>query len=364
MHIKNSHHGHHSSKNKRPQGGHNTPAPPPQDGFQKGHGGNTPSTESIMREMAKGPYYDAERDQREQARYYSKLVPSDSPQEFFHQLSDLVTDTHQNKRGYNPDELLYPWVDLQPSLRLQSLYSDKPVQAGDPLHIVDPKDYAGDVSNKQAQGANLQQLQHQAEAWTKILAQGGTDAGAIAMKIAEVEARTYYNCEHVVPRVWFADQNVPEGDLHHLFACEKDINAERSSRRLVEVTNPTETFAEGVKGQLGEFEPAAGKGQAARATLYFLLRYPGKVGDHPFEYNRKDIETLLKWNAENPVTLHEKHRNQAIATIQGNRNPFIDHPEWASKVDFTRGVGVVPANWTPPPPREPAGPRGKKDWQH
>lgn len=33
---------------------------------------------------------------------------------------------------------------------------------------------------------------------------------------------------------------------------------------------------------------------------------------------------------------YERHRNEAIAEIQGNRNPFIDVPEWANAVDFER----------------------------
>jgi endonuclease I len=41
------------------------------------------------------------------------------------------------------------------------------------------------------------------------------------------------------------------------------------------------------------------------------------------------LETLLDWHEQMPVTEHELHRNLAIADIQKNRNPFIDHPDWA-----------------------------------
>ena len=45
---------------------------------------------------------------------------------------------------------------------------------------------------------------------------------------------------------------------------------------------------------------------------------------------------LLTWHETDPAGLYEQHRNFAIAEIQGNRNPFIDHPtEWARSVDFT-----------------------------
>jgi endonuclease I len=35
---------------------------------------------------------------------------------------------------------------------------------------------------------------------------------------------------------------------------------------------------------------------------------------------------------------YERHRNAAVFARQGNRNPLVDHPEWASDTDFTRGL--------------------------
>jgi deoxyribonuclease I len=43
---------------------------------------------------------------------------------------------------------------------------------------------------------------------------------------------------------------------------------------------------------------------------------------------------LSRWNKEFEVSLFEKHRNQAIYRIQGNRNPFIDFPDLAEKIQF------------------------------
>ena len=39
---------------------------------------------------------------------------------------------------------------------------------------------------------------------------------------------------------------------------------------------------------------------------------------------------LLRWNEADPVDSWEMNRNNVIEGIQGNRNPFIDHPELAS----------------------------------
>jgi len=86
----------------------------------------------------------------------------------------------------------------------------------------------------------------------------------------------------------------------------------------------------------GGFEPNRGKGPAARAMLYFLVRYPGEIR----RSFRRDIDVglLLRWHGHEPVTLHEKHRNAAIWEIQGNRNPFVDLPELAFRVDFSAAL--------------------------
>ena len=41
---------------------------------------------------------------------------------------------------------------------------------------------------------------------------------------------------------------------------------------------------------------------------------------------------LLEWNAEDPVSTKELDRNEAIYAIQNNRNPFIDRPDYVTKV--------------------------------
>jgi len=88
-----------------------------------------------------------------------------------------------------------------------------------------------------------------------------------------------------------------------------------------------------------KFEPGAGKGTVARAVLYFLLRYPGEINRTATEYEADRIPILLRWHKENKVADYERHRNQAIFKVQGNRNPLIDHPEWADDIDFLKGLG-------------------------
>lgn len=284
---------------------------------------------SIPPKPARAPqavYYDRVRDARDVADYYRPVGPAlnSNPKDFGLELSHHLWQTHTTHLAYDPKHELYPWVDLRPSLRLQSLYSSRPVDTGDPLHgRTDP----------------------QATELAAALASAPTDAVELAARVALAETRKYYNCEHVVPKIWFDNEAVPEGDLHHLFAAQKEVNAERSSYRLGELSpqqRGPSILGEGWLSECsGTFEPAAGKGEAARAILYFLIRYPGKVGDHPTEFRPQDLATLLRWHREYPVTLHEQHRNQAIFEVQGNRNPLIDHPEWADKIDFQQFLGKV-----------------------
>lgn len=148
-----------------------------------------------------------------------------------------------------------------------------------------------------------------------------------------------YNCEHVVPQSWFNKRTPMKSDLHHLFTEEIQCNGSRGNGPLREVDDRGEKIVScGIKDHgANEFEPNAGKGIVARATLYFITRHPGYVGDNN-ETKEADIEQLLKWNKEYPVSDFERHRNDTIEEVQGNRNPFIDFPELAEKVDFSAGL--------------------------
>lgn len=49
------------------------------------------------------------------------------------------------------------------------------------------------------------------------------------------------------------------------------------------------------------------------------------------------VDLLLKWHRADPVSQKEVDRNEAVYGFQGNRNPFIDHPElveyiWGNKI--------------------------------
>ncbi len=150
-----------------------------------------------------------------------------------------------------------------------------------------------------------------------------------------------YNCEHVVPQSWFNKRNPMKGDLHHLFACETRCNSFRSNMPYFDFVDYSPAQLKEVireacgKREDGKFEPEFNKGAVARATLYYLLRYPGMQARN---YNLKSLDMLMTWHAENPVSEYERHRNYSIFQIQGNRNPFIDFPELMDKVNLKRGL--------------------------
>jgi endonuclease G, mitochondrial len=169
-------------------------------------------------------------------------------------------------------------------------------------------------------------------------------AELVGSRIAANDSKNLpYNCEHVVPQSWFQKKLPMRGDLHHLFACDTSWNSLRGSLPYADLPE-FEGSTTGPEGKLSadksHFEPAGGRGAVARATLYFLLRYPGAIGDQPGEYKASDLKMLIDWSNRFPVTVYEKHRNQAIAQVQGNRNPLIDFPELANKIDFTQGLGA------------------------
>ncbi len=150
-----------------------------------------------------------------------------------------------------------------------------------------------------------------------------------------------YNCEHIVPQSWFNKQGVMRADLHHLVTELITCNSFRGSHEYNDVDNPDDTFPScGIRqgNNSGDFEPYANKGAAARAVLYFLTRHPKKVGDRDREIDYQDIKVLKRWSRENPPTEWEKRRNSEIEKVQGNRNPYIDFPEWVDKVDFSNSL--------------------------
>jgi endonuclease I len=115
-------------------------------------------------------------------------------------------------------------------------------------------------------------------------------------------------------------------DLYHLFPCQIEANSMRGNSPFVDI--PGEPHGEGrvfeVSGA-GFEPPEAHKGIVARAMLYVSIEYRLPLDD-------KQEAVLRKWAKEYPVLEEERERAQKIQSLQGNRNPFIEHPEWIDLV--------------------------------
>jgi endonuclease G len=278
--------------------------------------------EAALAELARAPdrvYYDADADAAAADAYYAGIAPE--------QFAALVTRSHVRTPGYKPARELYPWVDLQPSGTLRSLYTG---------HEYDPAELIrSDLAIAEARATELTVRLDAVAALGTVARQ----AELVGEMQAEVEAALPFNCEHVVPQSWFAKREPMRGDLHHLFACESRCNSFRGNTPFAEFEDFPEPASPGpgpvvrvVRDECGKsegngFEPAHGKGAAARAVFYFLLRYPGEVQADEMPPQRRQM--LLTWHEEDPATEWEWHRNAAIFERQGNRNPFIDHPALA-----------------------------------
>ncbi len=265
-------------------------------------------------------YYNEEEDFEVCTEYYPDFKDLDGTQ-LYTALSDLLSRTHTTTLSYKRARWnhLYPWIDRRDgeSRELRGIYSDKVFDA---LEIIRQES----VAESRREAMIQERIQHESL--------GPVDEAFLE----ELEASHPFNCEHSVPQSWFNKRKQPKTDLHHLFTSEWGCNSFRGNRAFFDFN--TEAFREDCgASEKSKFEPKHGKGAVARATLYFLLRYPGDIADTSKEMPRDRLATLIRWSNENEVTLWEKHRNAEIQKVQGNRNPLIDFPELADKIDFDPG---------------------------
>ncbi len=172
-----------------------------------------------------------------------------------------------------------------------------------------------------------------------------------------------YNREHSFPRSWFGGAVEPmNSDIAHIFPTDKEVNNVRSSWPYGETSTPTFTSLNGSK--LGPstfpgytstvFEPINEyKGDFARAQFYMVTAYenlitgwPGSIlnGTTHQAFDDWYLRLLYKWHTQDPVSTKETDRNNAVYAIQGNRNPFIDHPEYVLNIWGSSCLAVLPVN--------------------
>ncbi len=204
-----------------------------------------------------------------------------------------------------------------------------------------------------------------------------------------------YNREHSWPKSYGFpvndNQNYPYTDCHQLFAADGGYNAQRSNKPFrncnAACAEWTTDFNDGRGGGSGVYPGNSNwttgsftqgtwetwdgrKGDVARALFYMDVRYEG--GNHgitgfpepdlrltddealidssrtgsnePVGYMGM-LSVLIQWHHLDPPDDRERIRNGVVFAFQGNRNPFIDHPEW---VDCLFGTTCGPADLIAP----------------
>ncbi len=165
-----------------------------------------------------------------------------------------------------------------------------------------------------------------------------------------------YNREHSFPKSWFNDASPMTTDPFHIVPSDGYVNGKRNNYPYGEVGSATFTSTNGSKlgasnypGYSGTvFEPIdAYKGDFARGYFYMATRYENLIagwegnntngnamlnGTPDQVYEDWALEMLIAWHKADPVTQKEIDRNDAIYSYQGNRNPFIDHPEYVTAI--------------------------------
>lgn len=181
-----------------------------------------------------------------------------------------------------------------------------------------------------------------------------------------------FNREHSVPQSWFNEAAPAVSDYHHIFPTDGKVNGIRSSFVFGNVATASTTSLNGSKlgssadaGISGTvFEPIDEyKGDVARAFLYFVTRYENSIpgwsssttnaanafANNTFPAVRTSyLRLMIEWHNQDPVSAKEITRNNGGFSFQGNRNPYVDRPEFVSQVwnNTCAGLGslVLPAD--------------------
>ncbi|MFT5162819.1 MAG: endonuclease I/subtilisin-like proprotein convertase family protein [Alteromonadaceae bacterium] len=204
---------------------------------------------------------------------------------------------------------------------------------------------------------------------------------------------TFYNREHTWPKSYGfptdGSTNYPYTDTHHLFISDSSYNSSRSNKPYADCTsgcsekitllnNNRGSTASESSWTAGSFENGSWqtwsgrKGDTARALMYMAVRYEG--GNHGVTgVAEPDLmltddraligsssqgsnlsvaymglkSVLLQWHKEDPVDAFEQRHNDTVYLFQGNRNPFVDHPEYVVCV-FENNCTGGSGDTTPP----------------
>ena len=159
-----------------------------------------------------------------------------------------------------------------------------------------------------------------------------------------------WNREHRWPDSLGLNGSGPDySDLHHLAPCNANVNSTRGNNPF---GTPVASGGYGMRSGFwypGDSDQATtdfgnDTGDVARAVFYMAVRYDGgdssTIDLEPINGGNSgdqlgDIAALLKWHYRDVPSTFERRRNHMVFSsssnptyYQGNRNPFIDRPEF------------------------------------
>ena len=151
-------------------------------------------------------------------------------------------------------------------------------------------------------------------------------------KSAHVSGSTGWNREHTFPASKLSNTQA-EKDNHIIYASDNKVNGARSNIKMGVVSggtvvndyngNPTTC-----RKTSSLFDPNnRARGIVARTTMYAAAMY-----EYDPEDNFESIATMLRWHLEYEPDSFDLKRNETVYTNQHNRNPFVDHPEYACRI--------------------------------
>lgn len=176
-----------------------------------------------------------------------------------------------------------------------------------------------------------------------------------------------YNREHTFPQSWFNQGSPMKNDAVQVLPTDGYVNNKRSNYPYSEVGSTTWTSQNGCKlgtsntaGFSGTaFEPIDEfKGDIARIYFYMATRYENIIAGWQNNANADDVldgtsdhvyddwflDLIMQWHEQDPISQKELDRNNDIYDFQENRNPFVDHPEYAESIWGYGSIKAEPSN--------------------
>ena len=153
---------------------------------------------------------------------------------------------------------------------------------------------------------------------------------------------TDWNREHIWPQSlsnghW--GKTIAGADLLHIRPTWYSTNNARGNTVYGDVNKAgAKTYNDMTYGYMSGsyFEPIDSvKGDVARILMYVWTAYYDYYKDTSLSLTSaiQDYDTLLKWHTlDKPDVLEGSRNNFSETSIQKNRNPFVDHPEYAWRI--------------------------------